>query len=138
MAMNPHTPQPQAAEQALDLALGQMLTPPPLPEGFRWKLMAAMQLETLNDIAERRAALEAEHRRLQQQMRGGYLLLRRDTLVLGVGLAFASGAIATLALPWLQSNTGLDAATLMPTLATLVGAATALGVWWLRLRETAA
>lgn len=133
--MNLHTtPNTHDAEQALDLALHQTLTPPPLPEGFRWKLMAAMQQETLNDMAERRAALEAEHRRLQQHMRSGYLLVRRDTLALGVGLAFASGALATLALPWLQSATGLDAATLMPSLATLVGAATALGVWWYRLR----
>lgn len=131
----PDTPNDTSAvEQMLDQALVQALAPPPLPEGFRWKLMAAMQHETLNNIAERRAALEAEHRRLQQAMQQGYVRVRRDTLALGVALAFASGALATLALPWLQASTGMDTATLMPTLATLVGAATALGVWWYRLR----
>ena len=132
--MNKHPQASTPAEQALDQALDRSLTPPPLPEGFRWKLMAAMQQQALDDLAERRTALEAEHRRLQHDMQQGYVRVRRDTLVLGVALAFASGAIATVALPWLQARTGLDAATLMPTLATLVGAATAVGVWWYRLR----
>ena len=133
--MNKHPHEITPAEHALDLALARSLTPPPLPEGFRWKLMAAMQQQALDDMARRRAALEAEHLRLQQDMQQGYVRVRRDTLALGVGLAFAAGAVATVALPWLQARTGLDAATLMPTLATLVGAATAVGVWWLRLRQ---
>jgi hypothetical protein len=124
-----------AAEQALDQALARSLPPPPLPEGFRWQLMVAMQQQAMDDLAARRAELEAEHRRLQQEMQEGYVRVRRDTLVLGVGLAFAAGAVATVALPWLQARTGLDAASLMPMLATLVGAATAVGVWWLRLRK---
>ncbi|MBK7617414.1 MAG: hypothetical protein KA375_11885 [Vitreoscilla sp.] len=132
--MNTHPQDTPSAEQMLDQALTQALTPPALPEGFRWKLMAAMQQATLDDIAQRRAALEAEHQRLQYDMQQGYVRVRRDTLVLGVALAFASGAVAAVALPWLQARTGLDAATLMPTLATLVGAATAVGVWWWRLR----
>jgi hypothetical protein len=135
---NPLAQAPSAGEQALDQALARSLAPPPLPEGFRWKLMAAMQQQTLADIAQRRAALEAEHRRLQQDLQQGYVRVRRDTLVLGVAVAFAAGAVATVALPWLQARTGLDAATLMPTLALAVGAATTLGVWWLKLRESAA
>lgn len=134
----PLTPAPQdptPAEQALDLALARSLTPPPLPEGFRWKLMAALQQETLADLAQRRAEMEAEHRRLQQDLQQGYVRVRRDTLVVGVGVAFAAGAVATVALPWLQARTGLDASTLMPTLALAMGAATTLGVWWLRLRR---
>lgn len=132
--MNPHPQDTTPAEQALDQALARALTPPPLPEGFRWKLMAAMQQQTLDDIAQRRAAMEAEHRRLQQDMQQGYVRVRRHTLVAGVAVAFASGAVATVALPWLQARTGLDAATLMPTLAALVGGTTALGAWWYRLR----
>lgn len=133
--MNPSTPSAPAAEQALDRALQRALPAPALPEGFRTRLMAALQRQALTDITERRAALEAEHLRLQQQMQRGYVRVRRDTLALGAGLAFASGAVATWALPWLQSCTGLDAATLMPTLALAMGAATTLGVWWLKLRQ---
>lgn len=133
--MNTPDRNPIRDEQALDSALQEALTPPTVPEGFRWKLMAAMQQETLADIAQRRAALEAEHLRLQQQVQAGYVRVRRDTLALGAALAFASGAVATWALPWLQARTGLDAATLMPTLALTVGAVTTLGVWWLKLRE---
>lgn len=125
-----------AAEQALDQALARALEPPSVPEGFRWRLMAAMQQHALDDLAARRAELESEHRRLRHEMQKGYVRVRRDTLVLGVGLAFAAGAVATVSLPWLQARTGLDASTLMPLLATLVGAVTAVGVWWLRLRKS--
>ena len=41
--MNTHPQDTPSAEQMLDQALTQALTPPALPEGFRWKLMAAMQ-----------------------------------------------------------------------------------------------
>lgn len=133
--MNPNNPTPPGIEQALDRALQRALPAPALPEGFRAKLMAALQRQAPADIAERRAALEAEHLRLQQQMQRGYVRVRRDTLAVGVAVAFASGALAATALPWLQAHTGLDAATLMPTLALAMGAATTLGVWWLKLRE---
>ena len=68
------------------------------------------QMEVVYDLAKRRATLEAEHERLSQQVRRGYIRVRRDTLALGAGLAFATGALATVCLPWLQAATGLDAA----------------------------
>ena len=123
-------------EQRLDQALQLALEPPALPEQFRRRLMVALQRDTLADLAKRRATLEAEHERLSQQVRRGYIRVRRDTLALGAGLAFATGALATVCLPWLQAATGLDAAALMPTLAVAMGAATTLGVWWLRLRPS--
>lgn len=135
--MNSTDRDPLRDEAALDQALQQALAPPALPEGFRWGLMAAMQQETLADIAHRRAALQAEHQRLQQQMQRGYVRVRRDTLALGAAVAFAGGALATWALPWLQARTGLDAATLMPSLALAVGITTTLGVWWIKLRQPA-
>ena len=122
-------------EQQLDLVLQRVLPPPPLPDHFRHQLMMALQQDTLADLARRRATLEAEHERLLQQVRRGYIRVRRDTLALGAGLAFASGALVTVGLPWLQVQTGLDAAMLMHTLALAMGIVTTLGVWWLRLRS---
>lgn len=133
---DPSSPASDArAEQALDLALRRALAPPGAPPELRWRLMAAMQQDGLRDLAAQRAALEAEHARQAQQVRAGYLRLRRETLMWGVGLAFAAGALATRALPWLVAATGWDAGLLMPSLATLAGGATGLAVWWWRLSE---
>jgi hypothetical protein len=118
----------------LDQALSRTVVPPPLPAHFRLNLMAAMQHDAMRDLQAQRDALQAEHQRQLAQVRQGYVRLRRETLAWVVGVAFASGALATQALPWLQGFTGADAATLMPTLATLAACVTGLGVWWWRLR----
>jgi hypothetical protein len=118
----------------LDQALQASMTPPALPSTFRLGLMLALQQERLQDLQARQRALEEEHQRRTQRVREGYVRLRRETLAWVVGVAFACGALATQALPWLQAFTGLSAASLMPTLATLAACATGLGVWWWRLR----
>lgn len=128
------TPEPPALpDDDLDRALACTLKPPPLPDSFRLGVMVAMQQELMNDLSRRRAELEASHRAQQAHMRQDYVRLRRDTLALGVGLAFSCGALSAWALPWLQTFTGMDAAHLMPSLAVAVAALTTVGVWGLRL-----
>ena len=54
-------------------------------------------------------------------------------LEFGFGVAFAAGACAHVALPWIQSLLGADGAEAMPTLAVLIGVACGASVWWERI-----
>lgn len=119
----------RAPDRALDRALAAALQAPALPPRFRLNLMVALHHEAVQDLATRRVALETEHARQLAALHAGHVRLRRDTLGLVLAAAFAAGAVATVALPWLREVAGMDAAVLMPLLAVALGASAGLGVW---------
>ncbi len=110
-------------------ALQKVLAQPALPEGFRASVLATVLSDRLQEVEARRKLLELEHVRALQQLRAGHVLLQRDTLALIVAGAFAAGACANLAVPWLREAYGLDSAFTMPALALLIGAAAGASVW---------
>lgn len=117
---NPDSAEARAL-QALDSALGKVLTPPALPDGFRQQLMAAMLQDAAADLAARQATLEAEHARLLAGLKADHVRLRRDTLAIVVGSAFAAGAASMLLAPWLVEAWTLDTAWVGPVLASVLG-----------------
>lgn len=117
---NPDTAEARAL-QLLDSALGKVLTPPALPDGFRQQLMAAMLQDAAADLAARQAALEAEHARLLAGLKADHVRLRRDTLAIVVGSVFAAGAASMLLAPWLVEAWTLDSTWVGPVLASVLG-----------------
>ena len=107
----------------------QALTAPPLPEGFRARVLADVLNDQLLQVEARRLALELEHARAMQQLRHGHVLLQRDTLALITVCAFAAGTCANLAVPWLRDTFGLDSALTVPTIALVIGLATGASAW---------
>ena len=121
---------------SLDRALASCLVAPDLPAGFRSRVVAAVLAEQLQELSVRRHQLEAEHAQELVRLRKGYASLKRDTLSLVTACAFAAGACAQVALPWLQSRFDLDSAMAAPLLALLIGLATGAGVWADRFGKT--
>jgi uncharacterized integral membrane protein len=121
----------------LDAALTQAFQPPRLPDDFRARLRAALARERPSTAAEDvYARLQREQAMALRELEANYLRLRRRTLLTLLGLAFATGALATVALPWLMAHWGPAAFLVLPALGAIVGlalAAHALG-WW-RLRD---
>lgn len=117
---NPDTAEARAL-QVLDCALGKVLTPPALPDGFRQQLMAAMLQDAAADLAARQATLEAEHARLLAGLKADHVRLRRDTLAIVVGSAFAAGAASMLLAPWLVEAWTPDTAWVGPVLTSVLG-----------------
>ncbi|HTV51106.1 MAG TPA: hypothetical protein VME21_07955 [Steroidobacteraceae bacterium] len=120
----------QAPAPALDRALARALPPPAVPEGFRARLLAAIERDT--PLGEARERLEREQRQRLAELEASYVRLRRRTLGTLIGGAFASGAAVTLALPWLQavlgSSTPLALAGAGALIALLIGLASLRGV----------
>jgi hypothetical protein len=126
--LNPIDPS-DASSLPVDDALDRTLIAPALPDGFRARVLTAVLCESLRQVEDRRQVLEREHAQALQQLRHGHLLSQRHTLALITASAFAAGACANLALPWLQGNLGLDSAVAIPLIALLIGAATGASVW---------
>lgn len=110
-------------------ALQQALTAPPLPEGFRARVMTQVLNEQLQQVEARRLALELEHADAMQKLRRGHVLLQRDTLALITVSAFAAGTCASLAVPWLQEAFHLDSAVTVPLIALVIGLASGASAW---------
>ncbi|HUN76286.1 MAG TPA: hypothetical protein VMU40_17355 [Steroidobacteraceae bacterium] len=108
----------------LDAALAEALRPPGLPPGFERRLARALATAPQADENRAsRASLEREHLERLAELEADYVRLRRRTLGTAIGAAFAAGAVAAVAMPWLQASLG------GPTLLyVLGGAGTLLGV----------
>ena len=117
----------------LHQALQQTLLAPPLPPDFRVHLHSRIMHESLHQVEIRRQELEHEHALALEQLRRGHIRLQRDTLAMVIGVAFAAGASAHLALPWLVNVLGGDSAITLPLLA--ITAALAAGASILPLRS---
>jgi ABC-type phosphate transport system auxiliary subunit len=108
---------------ALHRALENVFAAPALPTNFRMELRNRILHERMQHLDARRHELEREHTLALEQLRQGHVRLQRDTLAMIVGVAFAAGACAHLALPWLQNLMGVDGAITLPLLAVTVGLA---------------
>ncbi len=117
----------------LHSALQKTLAMPPVPGGFRTRVLEQVLGDQLQQVEARRLALELEHARAMQQLRRGHVVLQRDTLALITISAFAAGTCASLAVPWLRDAFGLDSALTIPMIALVIGMATGASVWIERL-----
>ena len=129
---NEHDPAPDAAprnpvdaalERALDAALARALLAPGPSSAFRERLRAAIARGDAIDVGAQRAQLERELRMQMAELRSGYVRLQRRTLAAILGGAFAAGAAAMIALPWLQSHFGAGAILAVPLVGVVVGLA---------------
>jgi len=114
-------------DRALDRALSRTLQPPQVSRDFRRCLHAALSRAGEADLSQLRSRLESERRAHLARLEAHYLRLRRRTLGAMIGAAFAAGAAATLALPWLQRHVGAEA----PLVLTSAGAAVSLAIAFL-------
>lgn len=117
-------------ERALDRALRRTLQPPRVSRDFRRCLDAALSRAGEMDLPELRSRLESERREHLARLEAHYVRLTCRTLGVIIGAAFAAGAAATLALPWLQRHVGEDA----PLALTSAGAVVSLAIAFLSWR----
>lgn len=122
------------AHEGLHQALSRTLIAPPLPDDFRAVLRQRILRESVERLEIRRRELELEHAVALTRLHRNHVRVQRDTLALIVGVAFAAGACAHLALPWLQSMLGGDSAITLPLVAIAAGLAAGAGVIPSRLR----
>lgn len=130
-------PSDAALDRALDVALSRVLVAPDLPQGFDARLRLALARAAADEsdpttLAQLRQRLEREQRQQLEELQEGYLRLRRRTLAALVSGAFAVGAAAALAMPWLESHVGSKAPLIMSAIGASVGLAVAFGSWLLR------
>jgi hypothetical protein len=91
---------------ALDEALGRVLSAPEVPQAFRTRLNAALARTAETDLLSLRERLESERRQQLEELEAEYVRVRRSTLGTFIGVAFAAGAAATIAMPWLRAHFG--------------------------------
>jgi predicted phage tail protein len=117
-------------DRALDVALGRVLRPPSVPAQLRTNLQAALARTSRFNISQTRWKLEQEQREKLAEMEESYIKLRRRTLGAMIGGAFAAGAGAAVALPWLTAVVGPSAPVVVASTGTAIGIA--IGFWsWL-------
>jgi hypothetical protein len=75
------------------------------------------------DVGAQRARLERELSAQMAELKSGYVRLQRRTLAAILGGAFAAGAAAMIALPWLQSHFGAGSIIAVPLVGVVVGLA---------------
>ncbi|HTT03737.1 MAG TPA: hypothetical protein VMF64_00490 [Steroidobacteraceae bacterium] len=124
-------------DRALDAALGRVLVAPDLPQGFDERLRlalvrAAAQGVDAPTLAQLRQRLEREQHARLTGLQQDYLRLRRRTLAALIGGAFAAGAAAALAMPWLVGHIGRSAPLLMAACGASLGLAIGFGSWLMR------
>jgi hypothetical protein len=119
----------ESLEQALDAALGRVLSPPAVPPHFRTRLMAALARVSDETLAEARRRLQLEEAARLADLEAGYLRLRRRTLGTLIGVAFAAGAALTLALPWLREHFGPATPLLLSGLGGVIGVGIGVKAW---------
>lgn len=123
--------------RALDQALGRSCEPPRPPKEFRRRLEAALARTGEADLAELRARLESEQRARLAHLESRYVRLTQRTLGTLIGAAFAAGAAATLALPWMERHLGADAPRVLTAAGGTAGLAIALLSWRAHTRSAA-
>lgn len=120
---------PDPEDQRLHMALQKALTPPPLHEGFRARVMAQVLDDQLQQLEARKLAMELEHAKAMQKFRAGHILMQRDTLALITVCAFAVGTCAHLAVPWINETFNLDSTVTVPMVALVIGLVTGASAW---------
>ncbi len=115
---------PTELELALDEALGRALRAPQVPHSFRARLSAAVTRTAGIHWAALREQMENERREQLRRLQREYVRVRRRTIVTLLAAAFAAGAAAMLAMPWLRAHLGSYA----PMAVAWSGAALGLGM----------
>jgi hypothetical protein len=120
--------------RALDAALSRTLRSPRPPLHLTLRVRAAIAQAKDSPLADVRLRFEREQRQKLAELKEQYVWMRRRTLGVMVGGAFAAGAVAALAMPWLTASLGPAA----PALVASAGAA--VGLWigvssWLAARR---
>lgn len=111
-------------ERVLHEALAQALRAPKVPPGFPDRLQAALARAPDADLPTVREQLEQERREQIEALETAYIHVRRSTLGTLIGVAFAAGAAAAVALPWLRVHLG----TYTPAALAWSGIATGAGI----------
>jgi hypothetical protein len=124
-------------ERALDRALGRTCQRPPVPKDFRRRFEAALVRAGEPDLSALRSRLESEQRAQLARLESRYLRLRHRTLGTLTGAAFAAGAAATLALPWMERHLGAGGPRVLTAVAGAVGLAIAFLSWRAHARSDA-
>lgn len=119
-------------ECVLDEALERTLRPPQAPQTLRARVSAARSRHAETDLAAVRARLESERRQQLEALEADYLRVRRSTLGTLIGVAFAAGAAAAIAMPWLRAHLGVYT----PVAITWGGVALGLGMVFFRPMRT--
>ena len=94
-------------DRALDETLSRALSVPEVPRAFRARLTAALSRTAATDLLSLRERLESERRQQLEELETNYVRVRRSTLGTLIGVAFAAGAAATIAMPWLRAHLGV-------------------------------
>lgn len=115
-------------DHIVDRALQQALRPAPLPEDFGARLMNAVLKEGVQDLQVKKRELDLEYEQTMRRLHRGHVRVQRDTLVMLLVVAFAAGACATVALPWLERVLGIDMAIALPMVALVTGLCSVAGL----------
>ncbi len=125
-------------ERTLDHALSRTFRPPQIPRDFRRRLEAARSRAEQTDLSELRLRLESEQRSDLATLEARYVRLRRRTLGIMIAAAFATGALAEVAMPWLQRHVGASAPLIPTSVGAALGLAIAYASWRVHARHGAA
>ena len=113
----------------VDAAFARTLAPPALPVRFRAMLQEAISREADSSLADARLRLERERRETLVELERNYVRLRRQTLGTMVGGAFAAGAAAAVALPWVRAYFGAIAPLVIASTGVGVGLVITVAAW---------
>jgi hypothetical protein len=114
---------------ALEEALTRALPRPQLPIGFRTRLESAIASAPALDHSVQLRALDNEHDEQLSILRTDFIRLRRRTLGMLIGVAFAAGAAVAESMPWITNVLGSKAVFVGPSLGATLGVAIALAAW---------
>jgi hypothetical protein len=116
-------------DRALDANLARIFAPPRVPVQFRAKLRGALVRATDPSLSDMRSRLERERRATMAKLEEDYVRLRRRTLGTMIGGAFAAGAAAAVALPWVTARLGPIAPLVIASTGAIVGLWIGLASW---------
>jgi hypothetical protein len=116
-------------DRALDARLARTLAPPRVPVQFRTQLQAALVRAADSSLSEARSRFEREQRERLVELEQNYVRLRRRTLGIMIGSAFAAGAAAAVALPWLTVKLGPIAPLVIASTGAVVGIWIGVASW---------
>ena len=122
-------------DRALDAHLERLLLPPPVPVQFRSNLQAALVRAGDSSLSDVRSRLERERREVLEELQQNYVRVRRRTLGIMIGAAFAAGVSAVVVLPWVTAHLGSIAPLVIASTGAAIGIWIGLTSWWRSGRE---
>jgi hypothetical protein len=117
-------------ERAVEVQLARTLAPPEVPAHFRTKLQAALVRAGDSSLSDARSRLELERRERLAELDQNYVRVRRRTLGVMIGGAFAAGAAAVVILPWVTAHLGSIAPLVIASTGAAIGIWIGVTSWW--------